>query len=252
MLRVVRLIVTVLPSLWPRPFVEVKLTSSPPLQDSPARDSGADPRLLPSVIPAASRLLPDLRQSAIIQTFVGRGHRVGTWRTLGKMRLALERGGEARRHAGIEYLLFWTMERYRGGCGSRGGGARKFPSFFSIVTPVKLWKSGSFRSFDSFRWTLVSKRFDSSCIQPDGTRMIDGGMMMRRGTIKQGMTGIILEIYLKFVLERQNWKIVFAIPLKIYKINFSENFFFLHINKVEVVDNIISNVLKTNWFWWDF
>lgn len=145
MLRVVRLIVTVLPSLWPRPFVEVKLTSSPPLQDSPARDSGADPRLLPSVIPAASRLLPDLRQSAIIQTFVGRGHRVGTWRTLGKMRLALERGGEARRHAGIEYLLFWTMERYRGGCGSRGGGARKFPSFFSIVTPVKLWKSGSFR-----------------------------------------------------------------------------------------------------------
>lgn len=42
----------------------------------------------------------------------------------------------------------------------------------------------------------------------------------------KGMTGIILEIYLKFVLERQNWKIVFAIPLKIYEINFSENFFF--------------------------
>lgn len=39
-----------------------------PLQDSPARDSGADPRLLRSVI--ASRLLPDLRQSAIIQSFV--------------------------------------------------------------------------------------------------------------------------------------------------------------------------------------
>lgn len=162
---------------------------------------------------------------------------------------ARERGwSETTRRNRISIIL----ERSRGGCGSREGGARKFPSFFSIVTPVKLWKSGSFRSFDSFRWTLVSKRFDSSCIQPDGTRMIDGGMMMRRGTIKQGMTGIILEIYLKFVLERQNWKIVFAIPLKIYKINFSENFFFLHINKVEVVDNIISNVLKTNWFWWDF
>lgn len=25
------------------------------------------------------------------------------------MRLALERGGEARRHAGIEYLLFWNV-----------------------------------------------------------------------------------------------------------------------------------------------
>lgn len=36
--------------------------------------------------------------------------------------------------------------------------------------------------------------------------------------------GIILEIYLKFVLERQNWKIIFArvIPLKIYEINFSD------------------------------
>lgn len=43
-------------------------------------------------------------------------------------------------------------------------------------------------------------------------------------TIKQGMTGVILEIYLKFVLERQNWKIIFArvIPLKIYEINFSD------------------------------
>lgn len=80
--------------------------------------------------------------------------------------------------------------------------------------------------------------------------MIDGGMMMRRGTIKQGMTGIILEIYLKFVLERQNWKIVFAIPLKIYEINFSENFFlffFLRIGKGNFKIMCKSWIIQTFW-----
>lgn len=64
----------------------------------------------------------------------------------------------------------------------------------------------------------MSKRFDSSYIPPDDRWRNDDE------TIKQGMTGVILEIYLKFVLERQNWKIIFArvIPLKIYEINFSD------------------------------
>lgn len=69
------------------------------------------------------------------------------------------------------------------------------------------------------------------------------------------MTGIILEIYLKFVLERQNWKIVFAIPLKIYEINFSENFFlffFLRIGKGNFKIMCKSWIIQTFWKQIDF
>lgn len=108
------------------------------------------------------------------------------------------------------------MKRRRRGCGSRGG-ARKFPSFFSIPGETVKERIFSIVRFISVNFGEQTIRF---FLYPAGWN----GWSMEEWWWDDKARGIILEIYLKFVLERQNWKIIFArvIPLKIYEINFSD------------------------------
>lgn len=117
------------------------------------------------------------------------------------MKLARERW-EARRHAGIEYLLFWRLDDETSSKRMDPEVVlRSYPrSFLSIVTRCSLPENETAERifsivrfiFGELWWAndsilLVSRRME---------RMIDGGMMMRKGTIKseQRMTGVILEI----------------------------------------------------------
>lgn len=130
-------------------------------------------RLLPE--PAASRSStkrdnPNFRWARTFEDTLG-----GHWRTWRKDETGeREVRSETTRRNRISIILKARRWNVVEEDGSRGG-APKLSSFFSFhrypMFSPREWNCGAdlFDRSIHFRWTLVSKRFDSSCIPPDGT-----------------------------------------------------------------------------------